>query len=64
MRVRLVFVQSMAAEIIPSNLKLRQLQILSMQNSIMLVTDYRKMPDESKRRVQLELSRIIRQLLI
>ena len=57
------YAQNMEVENIKIDLKLRQLQILSQQNNTLLVSDFRKMLDASRKQARLGLSQIIRQLL-
>ena len=57
------YAQNMEVESIKIDPKLRQLQILSQQNNTLLVSDFRKMLDASRKQARLGLSQIIRQLL-
>ena len=57
------YAQNMEVENIKIDPKLRQLQILSQQNNTLLVSDFRKMLDASRKQARLGLSQIIRQLL-
>ena len=59
---RMESAQSMAVVTTPSNLKLARMQTLIKQNNIILETDYKRMRDVSRKRVQLVRSQIIRQL--
>ena len=57
------YAQNMEVENIKIDPKLRQLQILNQQNNTLLVSDFRKMLDASRKQARLGLSQIIRQLL-
>ena len=57
------YAQNTEVENIKIDPKLRQLLILSQQNNITLVSDFRKMLDASRKQARPGLSQIIRQLL-